>query len=93
MGAVRPQTPHRSPRQAFGGNLNQACLRQAEQKNQKNVKKKLECLHARHSRAKSGAELKKEGRWCHGRGIHHRFFLPPNEILVLLMLANYEDIL
>ena len=21
MGAVRPQTPHRSPRQAFGGNL------------------------------------------------------------------------
>ena len=51
MGAVRPQTPHRSPRQAFGGNLNQACLRQAEQK--KNVKKKLECLHARDSRAAS----------------------------------------
>jgi hypothetical protein len=21
MGAVRPQTPHRSPRQAFGGNI------------------------------------------------------------------------
>ena len=29
MGAVRPQTPHRSPRQAFGGNLGKACLRQA----------------------------------------------------------------
>jgi ribosomal protein L34E len=28
MGAVRPQTPHRSPRQAFGGKLCSACLRQ-----------------------------------------------------------------
>ena len=27
MGAVRPQTPHRSPRQAFGGNSEKAVLR------------------------------------------------------------------
>jgi len=26
MGAVRPQTPHRSPRQAFGGNLEETVL-------------------------------------------------------------------
>ena len=32
MGAVRPQTPHRSPRQAFGGNFTKACLRQAIEK-------------------------------------------------------------
>ena len=31
MGAVRPQTPHRSPRQAFGGNLVKTCLRQVNQ--------------------------------------------------------------
>ena len=30
--AVRPQTPHRSPWQAFGGNFSKAYLRQAEQK-------------------------------------------------------------
>ena len=29
MWAVRPQIPHRSPRQAFGGNSREACLRQA----------------------------------------------------------------
>ena len=32
MGAVRPQTPHRSPRQAFGGNFTKASLQQALQK-------------------------------------------------------------
>ena len=32
MGALRPQTPHRSPRQAFGGSKGYACLRQEEQK-------------------------------------------------------------
>jgi hypothetical protein len=32
LGAVRPQTPHRSPRQAFGGTSNLACLRQAQEK-------------------------------------------------------------
>ena len=26
MGVVHPQTPHRSPRQAFGGNLGEACV-------------------------------------------------------------------
>ena len=31
MGAVRPQTPHRSPRQAFGGNLEEAVLRTAQE--------------------------------------------------------------
>lgn len=30
MGAVRPQTPHRSPRQAFGGNFGMACLWRAK---------------------------------------------------------------
>jgi transposase len=34
MGAVRPQTPHRSPRQAFGGNSGMACLRQALEGNE-----------------------------------------------------------
>jgi hypothetical protein len=32
MGAARPQTPRRSPRQAFGGNFTEACLRQAGEK-------------------------------------------------------------
>jgi len=31
MGAMRPQTPHRSTRQAFGGNLIKTCLRQVNQ--------------------------------------------------------------
>ena len=31
MGAVRPQTPHRSPRQAFGGNQEEAVLRTAQE--------------------------------------------------------------
>ena len=31
MGAVRPQTPHRSPRQAFGGNWRKAVLRTAKE--------------------------------------------------------------
>ena len=42
MGAVRPQTPHRSPRQAFGGNFTKACLQQAlQKKKQRRVKKTL----------------------------------------------------
>jgi len=33
MGAMRPPTPHRSPRQAFGGNFWRACLRQESETN------------------------------------------------------------
>ena len=31
MGAMRPQTPHRLPRQAFGENLIVTCLQQVNQ--------------------------------------------------------------
>ena len=37
MGAMRPQSPHRSPRQAFGGNF-----KPAPKKNSTPQKKKLE---------------------------------------------------
>ena len=32
MGAVRPQTPHRSPRQAFGGNFCKGASRRRREK-------------------------------------------------------------